>query len=196
VRNIDVPIQASASPGSDFGWGGSVIFSVVRVTVSVGLSYLALHFLLYACVLRDRPIFQSERGIFLYHFVSAVLFTSATLAVGIARFSDAAMAASIALIAVHGIYSLSFLELWSLAQGSYSISILTGIASQGPVPRSRLIDVFARIGDAKKGDRLSVLSDSSLAHRDGGHWRLSARGRLLGNLLNALLWLAAIKKSG
>src|SRR4029077_20843025 len=100
-------------------------------------------------------VFQTERGIFLYHFISAVLFAAGALAAGIARFSDAAMAVSVGLIAVHGIYSTSFLELWSLAQGSYSISILTGIASQGPLPRSKLVDVFARIGNAKKNDRLS-----------------------------------------
>ncbi len=118
------------------------------------------------------------------------------MAVGVIRFSDAAVAVSIGLVAAHGIYSISFLELWSLAQGSYSISILTGIASQGSLPRSKLIDAFARIGNAKKGDRLSALSKSSLAHRGDGYWRLSARGRLLGTLLNTLLWLAAIKTSG
>jgi hypothetical protein len=173
-----------------------VIFSEFGRTISIGLFYLASHFLLYVCIFRDRPAFQTERGIFRYHFISAVLFASAALAAGIARFSDAAMAVSIGLIAIHGIYSTSFLELWSLAQGSYSISILTGIASQGSLPRSKLIDVFARIGNAKKNDRLSALSKSFLAHRGGGYWRLSGRGRLLGNLLNALLWLAAIKTSG
>jgi len=173
-----------------------VIFSEFGDTVWIGLLYLGSHFLLYVFVLRGRLVFQTERGIFLYHFISAVLFGSAMFAAGIVRFSDAAMAVAIGLIALHGIYSTSFLELWSLAQGSYSISILTGIASQGPLPRSKVIDAFARIGNAKKDDRLSALSKSSLAHRRDGYWRLSGRGRLLGNLLNGLLWLAAIKTSG
>jgi hypothetical protein len=169
------------------------MLSELCVTVSIGLSYVALHFLLYIWLLRDRPFFQSERGIFLYHFVSAVLFTLATLAAGIASFSDAALAIAIGLIATHCIYSISFLELWTLAEGSYSLSILTGIASQGTLSRNVVIDAYARIGDAKKGNRLSILSKLSLARRKGNHWRLSSRGRLLANLLNFLVWLAAIR---
>ena len=166
------------------------------VTLAVGMSYLALHVLLYVFVLRGRPLVQSERGIFLYHFVSAAVFTLVALCVAVTYFSDAAFAMAVGLGAIHGIYSLSFLELWTLAEGSYSMSILTGIASQGRLSRSTLIGAFARIGDAKKGDRLSVLSKLSLARRDGNYWRLSARGRVVANLVNLLIWLAAIKKSG
>jgi hypothetical protein len=173
-----------------------VIFPEYGVTVAVGLSYLALHFLLYVLVLRGRPLVQSERGIFLYHFVSAAIFTLIAFAAAVSDFSDAAIAIAIGLSALHGIYSLSFLELWTLAEGSYSMSILTGIASQGTLSRDALINAFARIGDAKKSDRLSVLSNLSLGRRDGSYWRLSARGQLLAILLNALVWLAAIKKRG
>jgi hypothetical protein len=163
--------------------------------VPVGLSYLALHVLIYF-MLRSLTLFQSERGIFLYHVVSAAVFTLIALMTAVILFSDAALAIAVGLIAAHCIYSISFLELWTLAEGSYSMSILTGIASQGTLSRKVLVDAFARIGDAKKGNRLSVLSQLSLARRDGSHWRLSARGRLLANLLNVLRWLAAIKKHG
>ena len=173
-----------------------MIFRQYAVTVALGLSYLVMHVLLYAVVLRGRPFFQSERGIFLYHFISAAAFTLVALAAVVADFSDAALATAVGLIASHGIYSISFLELWSLAQGSYSISILTGVASRGTVSRNALIDAFARIGDAKKDHRLSVLSGWSLAVREGDYWRLSARGRFLARLLNALLWLAAVEKPG
>ncbi len=107
-----------------------MIFPEYGVTVAVGLSYLALHFLLYVLVLRGRPLVQSERGIFLYHFGSAAVFTLVAFCLAVSYFSDAAIAIAIGLSALHGIYSLSFLELWTLAEGSYSMSILTGIASQ------------------------------------------------------------------
>jgi hypothetical protein len=164
--------------------------------VALGLSYLGLHFLLYVLVLRDRSLFQTERGIFLYHFGSATLFTLVVFAATLSQVTDGALAIATGLSAIHCIYSLSFLELWTLAEGSYSMSILTGIASQGTLSRNALIDGFARIGDAKKGNRLSVLTNLSLAHRDRNHWRLTARGGLLANALNVLLWLTAIKKRG
>jgi hypothetical protein len=173
-----------------------VILREHGITIAVGLSYLVLHVLLYVCVLRYRTIFQSERGIFLYHFVSAALFTLVAFAAAITHFSDATLAIAAGLSAVHYIYSISFLELWSLAEGGYSLSILAGIASRGTLPRSALIDVFARLGDVKKGDRLSVLSKLSLAHRNGNFWRLSARGRSVAIIVNALIWLAAIEKGG
>jgi hypothetical protein len=173
-----------------------VIFRDCGTTVAVGVSYLALHVLVYLFVLRNRPFFQSERGIFLYHFISATLFTVVALAAAAAYFSDAALAIAIGLITIHCIYSLSFLELWTLAEGSYSMSILTGIASQGTLSRKTLIDSFARIGDAKKGNRLSVLVKLSLAHREGSLWQLSARGRVLAGVLNVLVWLAAIENRG
>jgi hypothetical protein len=173
-----------------------VIFPEYGVTVAVGLSYLALHFLLYVLVLRGRPLVQSERGIFLYHFLSATVFAVVALAAAVTPFSDAALAVAVGLIATHCIYSLSFLELWTLAESSYSMSILTGIASQGTLSRKTLIDSFARIGDAKKGNRLSVLVKLSLAHREGSLWQLSARGRVLAGVLNVLVWVAAIENRG
>jgi hypothetical protein len=189
------PILGS-EPGAESKRGDSVIFREYGVSVAMGLSYLALHVLLYVFVLRGRPFFQSEGGIFLYHFISATLFTLVAFAAAVTHFSDAAIATATALSGIHAIYSLSFLELWTLAEGSYSMSILTGIASQGTLSRDRLINAFARIGDAKKGNRLSVLSTLSLADRDGNHWRLSGRGRLVANVLNTLIWLAAIEKRG
>jgi hypothetical protein len=76
------------------------------------------------------------------------------------------------------------------------MSILTEIASQGTLSRETLIEAFAGIGDAKKANRLAVLSKMSLARHEGNHWRLNARGRLLADALDLLTWLAAIKKPG
>jgi hypothetical protein len=167
-----------------------------HLATAVGLSYLAAHVLLYFSVLRNRRFFQSELGIFLYHLVSVTVLMVAALVIALVHFSDAALAVAIGLIAIHCIYSISFLELWSLAEGSYSMSIVTGIAAKGRVSRKALIDAFAGIGDVKKATRLSVLSKMSLAQRKEVHWHLSARGRLLAYALDLLIWLAAIKNRG
>jgi hypothetical protein len=167
-----------------------------HLATAVGLSYLAAHVVLYFSVLRNLRFFQSELGIFLYHLGSVTVLTVAALAIALVHFSDAALAVAIGLIAIHCIYSISFLELWSLAEGSYSMSIITGIAAKGKVSRNALIDAFASIGDAKKANRLSVLSQTSLAQRKGSYWQISARGRLLAHALDLLIWLAAIKNRG
>jgi hypothetical protein len=170
------------------------MFQGVGTWVLIGLSYLALHFLLYVFLIRNRPFFQSERGIFLYHVVSIVAFALLALA-SVSDFSEAGIAVLCALIAAHAIYSISFLELWSLAQGGYSLSILAGAASARGLRRTGLIESFARLGDSKRDGRLSVLSKSSLVRHEGGYWRLSARGRFIANLLEGLLWLAGTKRA-
>jgi hypothetical protein len=180
---------------AETGWE-AVIFRDYGIMVAVGLAYLVSHFLLYVGVLRNRSLFRSEYAIFLYHFVSATLFGLMALLVALTHFSDASLAIGVGLIAAHCIYSLSFLELWTLAEGSYSMSILTGIDSQGTLSRKTLVDAFTCIGDAKKGNRLSVLLKLSLACRKGAHWQLSARGRIVASVVNLLVWLAAIKNRG
>jgi hypothetical protein len=117
-----------------------IVFYQFCTAFGIGLVYLVAHFVLYVFPLRQKAFFQSERGIFLYHLASAVLFSVAALALWKVEFNDAGLATALALIAAHGIYSISFLELWSLAQGSYSIAIIAGAASQGAVSREYLIE--------------------------------------------------------
>jgi hypothetical protein len=146
--------------------------------------------------LRERPLFQTERGILLYHFFSALVFTAIALFICAAIPDVVAVATVFGLTAAHGIYSISFLELWSLAQGSYSISIVTGTSSRASHSREKLVAVFSRIGNAKKNDRIIALAKSSLIERVDDHWQLTSRGRFLAISLRALLWLSDIEKSG
>jgi hypothetical protein len=166
------------------------------IALAAGLAYLVLHFLLYAAELRWRPPFQTERGIFVYHLVSALLFVTAAFAALAVHRSDAAVAVAIGLIAAHGIYSISFLEIWSLTQGSYSVAVISGVAAGANLSRGATIEVYARIGDAKKGDRLSMLSKLSLVRRVGDCWQLLPRGRFLAKLFRAVLWLADVQRAG
>src|SRR5438093_12043221 len=96
------------------------------------LGYLVTHFLIYLIVLRNTRLFRSERVIFLYHFIPAVIMALAVVGLSIVLSSEEMLASAVLVISLQGIYSLSFLELWSLAHGSYSISILicVGTAAQ------------------------------------------------------------------
>ena len=162
----------------------------------VGLCYLALHFLTYVVILRENPFFQTEQGIFAYHFISAFLF--AVIAFAACRINPdiVALATAFGLAATHCIYSISFLELWSVAQGSYSISIITGMESGVTYSREKLVTNFFQIGNAKKANRIVALARLSLIHRVGDRWQLTCCGRLLTVSLVAVLWLSNPKKIG
>src|SRR4030095_9686993 len=82
--------------------------------------YLIAHFLLYVFIFRKLSVFRTEKGIFLYHFVAALAFALALLGWAIAGQAQPGWPEIVLMAAGQGIYSLSFLELWSLAQGGYS----------------------------------------------------------------------------
>jgi len=79
------------------------------------LAYLVLHALVYLVVLRTRDAFRSERGVFMYHAASAVVVTLAVL-IGAAQASwmdglaIETLATVVAVVCLHGIYSMTFLE--------------------------------------------------------------------------------------
>jgi hypothetical protein len=160
------------------------------------LAWLTCHFLIYVALLRNVPLFHTERGIFLYHLASVAVFVAAALAIFFIRRDGEAFSVASALVAAHGIYSISFLELWSLAQGSYSLSIM-GQGRVDTIPsRAELVDSLSRIGNAKKADRLSGLEGSQLVRLDGNHWKLNVSGAIVASMLRGLLWLANIKEHG
>jgi hypothetical protein len=173
-----------------------VTFGPISIAYVVGLSYLSVHFLLYVAILRDRPLFQTEKVIFFCHFISALVFTAVALFICGILPDALATATALGLVALHGIYSISFLELWSLAQGSYSISILTELGSKSILSREKLIETFFQIGNTKKHNRTIALSESVLIRRVDDRWQLTHRGRLLTRLFTALLSLSDIRRIG
>ena len=126
------------------------MFNWTGVCGIVALVWLACHFLIYAAVLRDMPLFQTERGIFLYHLTSAAVFMAAALVILPIRRDGEAFSVASALVAAHGIYSISFLELWSLAQGSYSLSIMGRGRSDRSRPGPSLLTAFPGLVTRKR----------------------------------------------
>jgi len=87
---------------------------------------------LYTALRRRITWLTSERGILLYQVVSTVVLTAVGVITVSRDPSGQAMAGLVAAIALHGIYSLSFFELWSLAEGSYSLRILEHVEVSPP----------------------------------------------------------------
>ena len=159
-------------------------------------AYIALHFLLYVLFLRQRPTFRRERSIFLYHFISACLFSPTALILALAYADAAGLATGLGLVSLHGIYSLSFLELWSLAQGGYSIGIMAAARNRGTISNVTLLREFSPVGDDKKAGRLTALLRLGLIKRQGGGWVATGRGRVVATNLRSLLWLADPRHEG
>jgi hypothetical protein len=160
------------------------------------LAYAVVHVVAYFAVLRRRPEFRRERTVFLYHTGSFVALTSA-LAIALPATGDArALAAATTIVALHAIYSLSFLELWSLSEGGYSLSILRYAAARPhPVSREELLALSA-IGVDKREARLGHLVALGLVERAAGTCRLTWRGRVVAAMLRTIRWLANVKRIG
>ena len=149
------------------------------------LAWIPAHFLIYVLALRRSPRFRSEKTIFLYHFGSAVVF--GLLAILCAALDPAFGVAGVVLVlSLHGIYSLSFLELWSLAQGGYSLSIIASVAQAEVSGKEPDFLALAAIGAAKQEDRIAALERVGLVEKTGGRISLTTQGGTIASVLHAL----------
>jgi hypothetical protein len=171
-----------------------------RVTAAGWLAilgvYLAGHFLLYAVKLRFLPAFGTENVIFRYHLWSAVAVTLGAIGVCIASTSMDSVALVVAAVSAHGIYSTSFLELWSLAEGGYSLEILRTLKVARRTGRTIPISEFHAIGARKKGNRIRALLKLRLARDIDGHLELTGLGRCAGLFLGGVAWAANVVEFG
>lgn len=153
-----------------------------------GGCYLTCHLLLYVIVLRRLAAFSRETGIFRYHLIS-VLVVGSVVAVAVAtRSREVDLATAVGVLSLHGIYSMSFLELWSLAQGGYSLSILEETGHEGmPTQSSEHASILHQIGASKTQNRVDTLEKLRLVRGQGGVIDLTPFGRLVADAL----WIIA-----
>jgi hypothetical protein len=155
--------------------------------------YLAAHLLLYFVVLRNLSAFRDERTIFLYHALSAI---GVSLAVVVSLFvpgSDADLEWVVAIIALHGVYSVTFLEVWSLAEGGYSLQILEHLKRAECLGEPPDVEALRAIGIAKQGDRLAGLAGLGLVRQESGSVSLTATGRVVASCFVLLAWLTHVQ---
>jgi hypothetical protein len=155
------------------------------------LLYVAINFVLYTTVLRRVKWFATESGIFLYQFISFLALPFVHYA--LFRPSSDPFAAHAAALSLHGIYSLSFLELWSLSEGSYSLNMLDRIDQLGSLPADVENEEFERIGAAKKSARITTLESLRLIRLRDGRYTLTTFARLPVGLLRFLVGIVNIK---
>ena len=163
--------------------------------ILICLLYLVVHAGLYCAVLRDR--LGSERAIFLYHFVSAIAVTATFGLWALAAGEPDAWTWFVCAVMLHGIYSLSFLELWALADDSYSLAIMEIIERGGGATGVALMQRLESIGTGKQSSRLDALRALGLIRPVGdGLFALAPAGRAAAFFGRSLLLLVNVRKHG
>jgi len=160
------------------------------------IAYLALHFTAYFAYFRHLPRFRQEATIFRYHALSAACFSAAALLPGLIGADAHLVVAGLGLVMLHGLYSITFLELWSITQIGYSIAILAEVRLRGSASAEALVRDLAAIGESKKAGRLHSLGSLDLVRLEEGRYRLTGRGRILAGVIGLLRWLANYSDTG
>jgi hypothetical protein len=159
--------------------------------------FLLAHAGLYFAVLRDSAALASEKGVFLYHFISAILVAGGFGAWTIVHGGWGAWTWFACVVMLHGLYSLSFLELWALADDSYSLAIMEIISRSGAAAGPGLMQRLEEIGMDKQASRLDALRSIGLVRDVGdGLFTLTPGGRAAVVLGRALLFLTNARKYG
>ena len=165
--------------------------------IASSVVYLAGHLALYFLVLRHSRTFSRESAIFLYHLVSGVGTTLVLLAVLLlAPPSGPDVATFVAVVALHGVYSMSFLELWSLSEGGYSLAIMAHVERTRSRGLPVRLDGLHQIGRAKQSNRLQGIERLGLIRRTGERISLTLAGRVVAAALAAIAWTANIRVHG
>ncbi|MCC7368890.1 MAG: hypothetical protein IT306_10735 [Chloroflexi bacterium] len=152
-----------------------------------GVGYLLLHLLAYLVVLRRFRAFVTERGAFRYHLASAMVFTLVVAGLWLlVPASGVSFAVLVGLVMLHGIYSLSFLEVWSLTEGSYSLQIVRAVVESNATRSPLDMQHLEGIGSRKKLGRTDTLVRLGLVSVVDGQVSLTPRGRTAARALGAL----------
>ena len=163
--------------------------------IVVALLVLA-HGAVYVAVLRHRPTFATSSAVFLYHLIfsgsTAILVTAWLI---LTNPADAG-ATGVACVSLLGIYSISFLELWALADGGYSVAILRYLEASPGADEDQCIAHFSRLGIAKQQQRLASIVTLGFARHAGDRLEVSGLGQWVAAAAGAVLRTCDIRQRG
>lgn len=139
---------------------------------------------------------RAERSILLLHVASFFVLLTLLSTTLILRFPSATLSGATAALFLHAVYSLSYLELWALSEGSLSLRILADVAMTAPRPRAEVIAAHVLLVDSKKTQRMTTLIALGIVRKDESAYCLTSAGQLLSGLLGALGASAGFHKGG
>ena len=159
------------------------------------ITYIGFHLLIYVVWLRRQKAFRREKVIFLYHCIPAAIILLALFGLLGVSGSAESLAFAVFGVSLHGIYSLSFLELWALSQGGYSIGILMRIDAAAVKGIEADMKIFEEIGETKRKGRLAGLMRLKLIEMNKDSYSLAARGSFVAAILSMAAWLTNLKET-
>lgn len=155
--------------------------------------FLVFHFLIYIVFLKK--YISSEKAIIGYHFFSAVVVAVCSFVLYVNTgylLSQISVKMSI-ILGIHGVYSLTFLEIWSLTQGSYALTILSKLYNANANHGVTDFSALEQVGAAKQGNRIQHLISLGLIKVSGEKMRLTSLGHMIACFSNGVSYLANTK---
>ena len=156
------------------------------MVVLLFVCYLLGHFLLYAGIFRHQASAATEKGIFLYHLLPALAWVI-SLSFLAFLFESIGAAHVVLVAALHGIYSLTFLELWALADGGYSLAIMDCLEFRKELDEKAILAELMILGTAKKQNRVADLLKMGLVEAVEDRFQLTPAGRLVARAITAIV---------
>ncbi len=148
-------------------------------------AWIALHFILFVALVRHLRVVRSEKGILLYHILSCACVGLGVVAWGVVTGSEAMLSALLAAAGLHGMYSMSFLAMWSSAEGGFSLRMMKAL-EHGPRTRQDVMAEFVSLGDSKRSTRLAVLERAGWIRQQDGLYRPTGAGLLLASVMRIM----------
>lgn len=160
--------------------------------LSAASLWVGAHLVAYVVGLRHWHVLHSEKGILAYHVLSVTTLAVA-LATGVLAWPGLLHAAGA--VALHGVYSMTFLCLWSSSQGGFALRLMQRLAD-GPIERQALEKAFGRWADGKQGVRLAGLQRAGLLELQPHGYRATRRGAALAAALRVMRAVNHLERTG
>jgi hypothetical protein len=154
--------------------GNALTEHAVVALVTLHLGMIGAVFILHVAILKH--YLASEGRIFRFHVAIFLLLPILTISGVLVLGWRIIPLDVLTLYGLSAFYSLSFLELWSLSQGSYSLQILAAIQSGVPVD---VVKRVSAVGQMKQTDRMSGIVRLGLARHCGDRLVITGKGSLV-----------------
>ena len=163
--------------------------------LTMALIWVAIHFCSYLILFRFVAFLNQEKGFILFHLLSWLVLLVTLSTLGILEGASGLLTPAVAALSLHGVYSMTFWELWGSSEGGFSLRIMDEV-EKGMTTEAQLLEHFERLGRSKRGSRLQDMESVGLVRRVGDLYRVQGVGILVVAIIRLLRLLGNVRGSG